>query len=76
MVPFGGWAMPVEYADQGILKEHAATRTAAALYDVSHMGVIAVQGENAAAFLEQTLGRLSRRHRWRSSLAHGPLVVR
>lgn len=48
MVPFGGWSMPVEYAGAGILKEHAATRSAAALYDVSHMGVLSVRRWQAA----------------------------
>ncbi|HSO19903.1 MAG TPA: hypothetical protein VLT88_10615, partial [Desulfosarcina sp.] len=37
MVPFGGWDMPVNYAD-GILAEHLATRKGAGLFDVSHMG--------------------------------------
>jgi aminomethyltransferase len=45
MVNFGGWDMPVEYS--GILAEHLATRTAAGLFDVSHMGEIEVQGERA-----------------------------
>lgn len=37
MVPFAGYAMPVQYAE-GVMKEHLATRTAAGLFDVSHMG--------------------------------------
>ena len=37
MVEFGGWEMPLQYA-VGILAEHEATRTAAGLFDVSHMG--------------------------------------
>jgi aminomethyltransferase len=45
MVNFGGWDMPVEYS--GILAEHMATRTAAGLFDVSHMGEIEVRGEGA-----------------------------
>ena len=45
MVNFGGWDMPVEYS--GILAEHMATRTAAGLFDVSHMGEIEVFGERA-----------------------------
>jgi aminomethyltransferase len=40
MVNFGGWDMPVEYS--GIVSEHMATRTAAGLFDVSHMGEIEV----------------------------------
>jgi aminomethyltransferase len=45
MVNFGGWDMPVEYS--GILAEHMATRTAAGLFDVSHMGEIEVHGPQA-----------------------------
>jgi len=45
MVNFGGWDMPVEYS--GIVAEHMATRTAAGLFDVSHMGEIEVFGERA-----------------------------
>ena len=37
MVPFAGYAMPVQYP-AGILAEHAACRQSAALFDVSHMG--------------------------------------
>src|SRR5215472_17409097 len=45
MVNFGGWDMPVEYS--GIVAEHLATRTAAGLFDVSHMGEIEVRGGRA-----------------------------
>ena len=45
MVNFGGWDMPVEYS--GIIAEHLATRTAAGLFDVSHMGEIEVRGDRA-----------------------------
>jgi len=38
MVPFAGYDMPVQYNDMGVLKEHVHTRTAAGLFDVSHMG--------------------------------------
>lgn len=50
MVDFGGWALPVQYA--GILEEHMKVRREAGLFDVSHMGEIAVQGPGAAAFLD------------------------
>lgn len=49
-VDFGGWEMPVQY--RGILDEHRAVRTAAGLFDVSHMGEITVQGPEAGAFLD------------------------
>ena len=50
MVPFAGWEMPVQYT--GIYEEHLATRNAAGLFDVSHMGVYEVRGRDAASFLD------------------------
>jgi aminomethyltransferase len=52
MVPFGGWDMPVEYS--GLIAEHMAVRTAAGLFDVSHMGQFEVEGDGALAFLQRT----------------------
>lgn len=37
MVPFGGFSMPVIYADQGVGESHQWTREKASLFDVSHM---------------------------------------
>lgn len=55
---FGGWMMPVRYGSD--LAEHHAVRTAAGLFDISHMGEILVTGERAGAFLDFALaGRLS-----------------
>jgi aminomethyltransferase len=51
MVPFAGYDMPVQYP-AGILAEHTACRTAAALFDVSHMGQLRLEGDDAAAALE------------------------
>ncbi len=51
MVPFGGWDMPVEYS--GLIAEHNAVRTAAGLFDVSHMGQFEVEGPGALAFLQR-----------------------
>lgn len=51
MVPFAGYEMPVQYPN-GILKEHLHTRTAAGLFDVSHMGQVRLAGAGAAAALE------------------------
>src|SRR4051812_42483258 len=51
MVGFAGWEMPVQYA--GVIEEHRAVRTAAGLFDVSHMGEIRVRGEGAEAFLQR-----------------------
>lgn len=57
MVPFAGYDMPVQYA-AGVLKEHLQTRTSAGLFDVSHMGQIALRPksgkvEDAARALER-----------------------
>jgi glycine hydroxymethyltransferase len=54
MVPFAGWDMPVQYT--GVLDEHQATRNAAGLFDVSHMGVWDARGEHAAEFLDALVG--------------------
>jgi aminomethyltransferase len=47
---FGGWEMPLQY--EGVLAEHAACREAAAVFDVSHLGSVAVEGEGALAALQ------------------------
>jgi aminomethyltransferase len=49
MVPFAGWAMPVQYA--GIVDEHNAVRLGAGMFDVSHMGRFEVHGPDAGRFL-------------------------
>jgi aminomethyltransferase len=51
MVPFAGWEMPVEYS--GISAEHLAVRTAAGLFDVSHMGEIEIAGKGALAAVQR-----------------------
>jgi len=53
LVEFGGWEMPVQYTS--ILDEHQAVRTAAGIFDISHMGEIQVSGPAAETFLNQTL---------------------
>jgi aminomethyltransferase len=45
MVPFAGYAMPVQYPS-GVLKEHLHTRAAAGLFDVSHMGQVALRARS------------------------------
>lgn len=55
MVDFAGWSMPVQYGS--IVAEHNATRTAAALFDVSHMGRLKFSGDGAAAFLDSIVTR-------------------
>ncbi len=49
MVDFAGWSLPVQYP-AGIMAEHRHCRTAAALFDVSHMGQLVVHGDAARAF--------------------------
>lgn len=50
IIPFAGWEMPVWYTS--VIEEHLATRQAAGLFDVAHMGVYQVEGTDAAAFLD------------------------
>jgi aminomethyltransferase len=51
MVPFAGYAMPVQYPG-GLMAEHKQCRESAALFDVSHMGQVKLLGADAAAALE------------------------
>ena len=51
MVPFAGFEMPVQYPT-GITAEHNAVRTAAGLFDVSHMGEFFVRGPQALDFVQ------------------------
>lgn len=51
LVDFAGWEMPVQYA--GVIEEHRAVRTAAGLFDVSHMGEVRVQGPGSEEFLQR-----------------------
>jgi len=52
MVPFAGWEMPVQYPT-GPIQEHHATRQAAGLFDIDHMGQVEVRGPQAGAFVNQ-----------------------
>ncbi|MDO7787956.1 glycine cleavage system aminomethyltransferase GcvT [Desulforamulus aquiferis] len=53
MVEFGNWQMPIQY--EGIIKEHQAVRSAAGLFDVSHMGEIEVEGQGAKELLQRLI---------------------
>ncbi len=55
MVDFAGWSMPVQYSS--IVAEHNATRTAAGLFDVSHMGRLRFFGPDVPAFLDRVVTR-------------------
>ncbi|MCD6665512.1 MAG: glycine cleavage system aminomethyltransferase GcvT [Hydrogenophaga sp.] len=54
MVPFAGYAMPVQYP-AGLMAEHHHTRSAAGLFDVSHMGQLTLSGPDAAAAFESLM---------------------
>ncbi len=53
LTSFAGWQMPLRYTSD--LAEHTAVRTAAGLFDLSHMGEIEVSGPDAGAFLDRAL---------------------
>jgi aminomethyltransferase len=50
MVPFGGWEMPVQYS--GVVAEHRAVRSAAGLFDISHMARLEFSGADVLPVLE------------------------
>jgi aminomethyltransferase len=54
MVPFAGYAMPVQYP-AGLMAEHQHTRASAGLFDVSHMGQLRLAGPQAAAAFESLM---------------------
>jgi aminomethyltransferase len=54
MVPFGGWSMPLSYPT-GTIEEHQACRSAAVVFDVSHLGTVRVSGPGAHDALQRTL---------------------
>jgi aminomethyltransferase len=51
IVEFGGWDMPVQYTT--IIDEHATVRSAAGLFDISHMGRLSFGGPDALAFIQK-----------------------
>ena len=51
MVDFHGWEMPINYGSQ--IEEHHAVRTDAGMFDVSHMTIVDVQGEDAKSYLRR-----------------------
>jgi aminomethyltransferase len=54
MVPFGGWDMPLSYAD-GTIAEHKACRSGAVAFDVSHLGTVRVEGPGSLERLQAAL---------------------
>jgi aminomethyltransferase len=59
MTEFGGFDMPLNYS--GIIEEHRAVRSAAGIFDLSHMGEFELRGSAAVAVLEHTLTNSTRR---------------
>src|SRR5439155_15798077 len=53
LVPFGGWAMPLQYT--GVLEEHRACREHAVVFDVSHLGTVEFSGPGARDALQWLL---------------------
>ncbi len=53
LIDFGGWEMPVQYSS--LVAEHLAVRSAAGIFDISHMGEVSVSGAEAEAFLNYVL---------------------
>jgi aminomethyltransferase len=78
MVEFAGWAMPVQYT--GVIAEHLRVRSAAGLFDVSHMGEVVLRGPGAEAFCRRVFtndaGRLQPGRAQYSLIAneHGGIV--
>ncbi|MDT8341012.1 MAG: glycine cleavage system aminomethyltransferase GcvT [Longimicrobiales bacterium] len=66
MVPFAGWAMPVQYPT-GITEEHRAVRERAGLFDVSHMGEFEIRGPEAEALIQKlTVNDVTRCEVWQA----------
>jgi aminomethyltransferase len=51
MSDFGGWMMPIEYPETGVLAEHSSVRESVGIFDVSHLGKVSVIGQGALEFL-------------------------
>ncbi len=78
LAEFAGWEMPLWYA--GASQEHTAVRQAAGLFDIGHMGVLEIAGEDAAEFLDDvTTARASQlevgRCRYTFLLGHDGLPI-
>ena len=71
MIDFAGWRMPVQYSS--ILEEHRAVRERAGLFDLSHMGELWVEGQEAASALDAAL--VSAPSRLAVGRAHYSMIV-
>lgn len=52
MVPFAGWEMPVSY--KSIIEEHNAVRNSVGIFDIGHMGLIKIEGNDALPLIQKT----------------------
>ena len=64
MVPFGGWDMPVQYS--GVVAEHKIVRSAAGLFDISHMARLSFGGPDALKLARERVHQLRRHHEGRA----------
>ncbi|MEY3756671.1 MAG: aminomethyltransferase [Actinomycetota bacterium] len=55
MADFGGWLMPIEYAQSGAIAEYSAVRERVGIFDVSHLGKISIIGEGAVEYLNRVV---------------------
>lgn len=70
MTEFGGWEMPLSYPN-GTLAEHNACRQSAAMFDVSHLGTVRVEGPDACDRLQAVLTNdLNKIHPGRAQYTH------
>ena len=53
MVPFAGWEMPVQFS--GLIQEHKAVRERVGMFDISHMGVLRLEGANPKDALQKLI---------------------
>ncbi|MBN2058535.1 MAG: glycine cleavage system aminomethyltransferase GcvT [Candidatus Saganbacteria bacterium] len=52
LAPFAGWEMPISY--KGIIDEHNTVRNSVGIFDIGHMGLIKVEGNDALALIQKT----------------------
>ncbi|MBU1026327.1 MAG: glycine cleavage system aminomethyltransferase GcvT [Candidatus Margulisbacteria bacterium] len=62
MVPFAGWEMPVSY--KSIIEEHNAVRSAAGIFDIGHMGLIKIEGEDSLTLIQKTTTNDASKLKW------------
>ena len=69
MAEFGGWDMPIQYTT--IIDEHSAVRTAAGLFDISHMGRLSFAGPDALDLIQHVYTNNAATMGWASALWPG-----